>query len=140
MVDGERIGARLDRLERLIEQLEEVRAAGEDAYLADERIRAMTERWLQLAVQACIDVGAQLIGELSAAAPADYAGVFRALADAGHLDVELSDRLARAAGLRNVLVHLYLELDDRRVFEALGQLDDLRAFAGAAQRLADTGG
>jgi uncharacterized protein YutE (UPF0331/DUF86 family) len=140
LVDGEQIGARLARLERLIEQLEDVRAGGEDAYLADERVRAMTERWLQLAIQACIDVGAQLVSELSAAAPADYAGVFKALAEAGHLEVELADRLARAAGLRNVLVHLYLELDDRQVFTALGRLDDLRAFAGTTQRLADTDG
>jgi len=37
LVDAERIGARLDRIERLIERLEEVRAAGEGAYLADDR-------------------------------------------------------------------------------------------------------
>ncbi len=140
LVDGEQAGARLARLERLVEQLEEVRAEGEAAYLADERLRAMTERWLQLAIQACIDIGAQLVSELSADAPADYAGVFKALADAGALEVELADRLARAAGLRNVLVHLYLDLDDRQVFAALGRLGDLRAFARAAQRLADADG
>lgn len=139
MVDGDRIGARIDRLERLIEQLEEVRASGEGAYLADDRVRAMTERWLQLAIQACIDVGAQLVSELSADAPADYAGVFRALAEAGHLDAGLADRLARAARMRNLLVHMYLDLDHRRVFAALSELDDLRAFARAAQRIADSG-
>lgn len=92
MVDGDRIGARIDRLERLIERLEEVRQAGEDAYLADERVRAMTERWLQLAIQTCIDVGAQLVSELSAAPPEDYAGVFKALADAGHIEADLAER------------------------------------------------
>lgn len=137
MVDGEWIGARLARLERLIEQLEDVKAAGETAYLQDETIRAVTERRLQVAIQACIDIAAQLVSELSADAPADYAGVFRALADGGHLDAALADRLARAAGLRNVLVHMYLDIDDREVFAALGRLDDLRAFAREAQRLAD---
>ena len=139
MVDVERIGSRLDRLERLIELLDEVRGEGLDAYLADERLRAMTERWLQLAIQACIDVGAQLVSELAVDPPTDYAGVFRGLAAAGHIDKDLGDTLAAAAGQRNVLVHMYLDIDDREVFRALDRLDDLRSFAAAAQALADRG-
>ncbi len=135
MVDAERIGARLGRLEWLLERLEQVRAGGEQAYLADERARAMTERWLQLAIQTCIDVGAQLVSELSVDPPSDYAGVFRALAAAGHIAPELASRLAGAAGQRNVLVHMYLDVDDREVFASLGRLDDLREFAQVAERL-----
>lgn len=137
MVDADRIGTRLDRLERLLERLEEIRSGGEEAYLADDRTRAMAERWLQLAIQACIDIGAQLVSELSVDPPSDYGGVFRSLGAAGHLDQDLAERLARAAGQRNVLVHMYLDLDDREVFASLGRLDDLRAFAQAAQQLAD---
>ncbi len=137
MVDADRIGARLDRLERLLERLAAVHARGEEAYLTDDGVRAATERWLQLAIQACIDIGAQLVSELSVDPPSDYGGVFRALAAAGHLDQDLAEKLARAAGLRNLLVHMYLDLDDREVFASLARLDDLRAFALAAQQLAD---
>lgn len=139
MVDAERVGSRLDRLERLIELLEEVRAGGEEKYLADERLRAMTERWLQLSIQACIDIGAQLVSELSVEPPSDYAGVFRGLVAAGHLDPDLGESLAAAAGQRNVLVHMYLDIDDRAVFSALDRLDDIRRFAAKAQSLADRG-
>ncbi|MGI8945174.1 MAG: type VII toxin-antitoxin system HepT family RNase toxin [Thermoleophilaceae bacterium] len=139
MVDAERIGARLDRLEHLIERLDRVRARGERAYLESEEQRAMTERWLQLAIQACIDMGAQIVSELSVSAPSDYAAVFKALADAGVVGPELGDRLAAAARQRNVLVHLYMDIDDRAVFATLSRLDDLRAFAAAVQRLADEG-
>ncbi len=139
MVDAERISARLGRLEHLLERLEGVREVGEDAYRADERTQAMTERWLQLALQACIDIGAQLASELSVEAPSDYAAIFRNLARAGYLDAELAERLAAGARQRNLLVHLYLEIDDREVFASLGRLDDLRAFAAAAQALADAG-
>ncbi len=137
MVDVERIGSRLDRLERLVELLDGVRAEGEQAYLQDERLRAMTERWLQLAIQTCIDIGAQLVSELSVEPPADYAGVFRSLAAGGHVEHDLGEALAAAAGQRNVLVHMYLDIDDREVFASLDRLDDLRRFAAAAQRLAD---
>lgn len=66
MVDASRVEARVQRLEELIERLDEVRQAGEDAYLADEQKRAATERWLQVAVQICIDLGTQLVTEQSA--------------------------------------------------------------------------
>jgi uncharacterized protein YutE (UPF0331/DUF86 family) len=139
LVDAERIDSRLGRLEHLIELLDEVRAGGLDVYLADERLRAMTERWLQLAIQTCIDIGAQLVSELAVDPPSDYAGVFRSLADGGHIDKDLGDVLAAAAGQRNVLVHMYLDIDDREVFAALDRLDALRSFAAAAQSLADRG-
>lgn len=45
------------------------------------------------------------------------------------LDKDLAARLGDAAGLRNILVHDYLELDDTVVWGALGHLDDLRRFA-----------
>jgi uncharacterized protein YutE (UPF0331/DUF86 family) len=135
LVDGETQLARLQRLERLIDQLERVRAGGECAYLADEDLRMMSERRLELAIQICIDIGAHLVSEFSAPPPSDYAGIFRSLADSGHLDRDLGARLSDAARQRNLLVHLYLEIDDSRVFAAFGHLDDLRAFAAVVQRL-----
>ncbi len=139
MVDAERLGARLGRLEHLIERLEEVRAGGEGAYMADEALRAATERWLQLAEQIVIDIGAGLVSELSVPPPSDYGGIFKALAEAGALPPGLAERLGDAARQRNLLVHLYLDLDDRRVFASLVRLDDLREFAAVAQRVAEGG-
>lgn len=138
MVDADRVEARIQRLEELIERLDEVRRAGEDAYLADERQRAATERWLQVAVQICIDLGTQLVSEQSARPPSDYAEVFKILGETGVIPSELAQRLADAAKQRNLIVHLYLEIDDRSVFASLAHLDDLREFAASLQRLADS--
>lgn len=46
---------------------------------------------------------------------------------------ELSERLGEAVGMRNILVHGYLEVDDGAVWDALDRLDDLRLFAAFAQ-------
>ena len=59
----------------------------------------------------------------------------RTIRDAGHLDRELGTRLADAARQRNLLIHLYLKIDDSKVFASLGHLDDLRAFAAVVQQL-----
>jgi uncharacterized protein YutE (UPF0331/DUF86 family) len=132
LVDVESISNQLERLERLIELLAEVRFGGKPDYLA-ERLRAATERWLQLAHQACLVLGAHLVSELSAPPPADYPGIFRSLADAGHLDADLARRLITMARQRTV--HAYLDVDDEIVFESLDHLDDLREFAAAVQIL-----
>lgn len=139
MVDGEAQLARLQQLERLIEPLEQVLLGGEAAYLANEDLRMMSERRLELAIQICIDIGAHLVSELSTPPPSDYAGIFRALADAGQLDPDLAARLSAAARQRNLLIHLYLEIDDSKVFASLRQLDDLRAFAAVVTRLVNEG-
>jgi uncharacterized protein YutE (UPF0331/DUF86 family) len=140
LVDGERLLARLARLDSLIEHVDRVRARGFEAYLADADSRLAAERGLQLAIQICIDVGTQLMVELRVRTASDYAGVFLNLGKAGHLPADLAERMAEAARLRNLLVHLYLDVDDKKVFAALGQLDDLREFARVAQELADRDG
>lgn len=50
-----------------------------------------------------------------------------------NLEPDLAERLAEAVGMRNILVHGYLEVDDEAVWDALERLDDLRAFAAFAQ-------
>jgi uncharacterized protein YutE (UPF0331/DUF86 family) len=126
LVDASRVEARIQRLEELIERLDEVREAGEDAYLADEQQRAATERWLQVAVQICIDLGTQLVTEQSARPPSDYADVFKILGEKEVIPRDLAQRLS---------VHLYLEIDDHSVFASLAHLDDLREFAASLERL-----
>lgn len=134
MVDDQRAEARLGRLEQAIERLESVRAGGEGAYLADADLRSATERRLEVAIQICIDLGAQVVAEISAPMPSDYADIFKVLGDKELLARDLAARLGDAARQRNLLVHLYMEVDDKAVFGSLAYLDDLRRFATFAAR------
>lgn len=52
------------------------------------------------------------------APPADYRSSFTDLADHGILDRDLAERLAAWAGLRNVLVQLYIDIDVTTVARA----------------------
>ncbi|MDQ3720982.1 MAG: DUF86 domain-containing protein [Actinomycetota bacterium] len=132
MVDPDRIHERLGRLDRMLALLEAAREGGESTYLTDLDLRLKTERALQLALQICIDTGAHLIAELGLQPAEDYRGVFESLGVARVIDRDLARRLGRSAGLRNLLVHGYADVEDRLIWEALGHLDDLRAFARAA--------
>lgn len=84
------------------------------------------------AVQVVIDLAVSSCVRLGLGSPATYADAFRLLAGAGVIDAGVADRLARAAGFRNLLVHADATLDLRRVHAiATDGPADLRAFLAA---------
>lgn len=88
------------------------------------------------AVQIVLDLATSACLRLKLGAPADYGDAFRRLADAGHLDAALAQRLRLAAGFRNVVAHAYEQLDMTRVYRAAREGPaDLLAFLGALSRV-----
>jgi uncharacterized protein YutE (UPF0331/DUF86 family) len=84
------------------------------------------------AVQVVIDLAVSTCVRVGLGSPPTYADAFRQLADAGVIADELAQRLARAAGFRNLVVHGYGQLDLRRVHAvAVAGPADLRAFLAA---------
>ena len=139
MVDADSVFAKLARLDSLLSVLEDARARGKAAATSDVHLQLEVERALQVSIQICIDIGAHLVSELGLKPAEDYQGVFASLSAHGMIDADLADRLGDAAGLRNLLVHDYGDIDHARLWDTLGELDDLRAFASAAERLARGG-
>lgn len=70
------------------------------------------------AVQVVIDLAVAACVRLGLGSPPTYGDAFRQLADGQVISAELADRLARAAGFRNLIGHGYGQLDLRRVHEA----------------------
>ncbi len=84
------------------------------------------------AVQIAIDLALAACLRFDLGAPPTYADAFRRLQTTGIIDGTLADRLARAAGFRNVVAHVYDTLDMTRVHRAATDgPDDLRAFLKA---------
>ena len=136
MVDADSVYSKLGRLDSLLAVLEDVRTRGERAVVSDVHVQLEAERALQVSIQICIDLGAHLISELGLKPPEDYQSVFASLAQAGVIEPDLAARLADAAGLRNLLVHDYGEIDHQRLWGTLGELDALRDFAKAVEAVA----
>ncbi len=131
LVDAEIVDRRLREIGRRLGALREVRTHGETTFLADLALQAQAERHLQLALQCAIDIALHILADDTDRTPEDYGTAFRELAAVGILDRELADRLRLGAGLRNVLVHAYLDVDPTRIWTHLGRLDDLEDFAHA---------
>ncbi|HYZ07812.1 MAG TPA: HepT-like ribonuclease domain-containing protein [Pseudonocardiaceae bacterium] len=91
------------------------------------------------AVQVVIDLAVSTCVRLGVGSPPTYADAFRRLADAQVLPRDLADRLARAAGFRNLVVHAYGRLDLQRIHAmAVAGPADLRAFLVALRDHADS--
>jgi uncharacterized protein YutE (UPF0331/DUF86 family) len=93
---------------------------------------------LWLAVQLVIDLATAICVNSGLGAPDTYRDAFERLARAGKLDADLADRVARAAGFRNLVAHAYENIDVDRVHAtAVNGPRDLRAFLKAASRIVE---
>lgn len=137
MVDRDAFDRRLAKLEDLLRDLRRLAQRDLEAYLGDRGLQAQAERWLQLAAECAIDLANQLIAERGWRTPRTYRESFEVLRDERILEAALADTMSRWAGLRNVLTHLYLDVDQRRIHAVLQVgLDDLERFAAAISRAA----
>ena len=87
--------------------------------------RKASERLLQQAIEAALDINAHIIAELGLRVPDEYYGAFVKLGELGVLSSELANSLAPSAGLRNRLVHEYAGLDDAKVLGSIAVMLDL---------------
>jgi uncharacterized protein YutE (UPF0331/DUF86 family) len=106
-----RIGNKASVIERCLQRVED-EYEGDPANLRDDITRqdAIILN-LQRACQAAIDLAMHLVREHGLGVPQESREAFALLDDAGHLDTELSDRLQRMVGFRNVAVHDYQDLN-----------------------------
>lgn len=137
MVEPERVRRRLRELDRRLALLDGLHRGDRAAYLADVATQAQVERHLQLALQAAIDVALHLAADTPGRAVEGYGDAFVALGESGALPVDLAGRMRTAAGLRNVLVHGYVDVEPTLVWASLDGLGDLRDFALAVDRSLD---
>ena len=137
MVDRHVVQARMAKIREYVALLRRIRRqADEEHFIKDPLIYGNAERYLQLAIQAVLDVSHHIVGDMRMSLPADNKELFDVLASHKVLPRPLSKRLVSMAGFRNVLVHEYLEIDRRRVYRALGaDLRDFERFVEAVSKL-----
>ncbi len=140
MVDAEIFQRRLAKLETLLADLRSLATTPRDEYLADRARQAEAERWLHLAAECVLDLAHHLIADRGWRASSSYRDAIRVLREEGVVDEPLASELEQWAGLRNVLVHLYLDVDHAIIFDILhNDLDQLQHFAEAVSRAAGDG-
>jgi uncharacterized protein YutE (UPF0331/DUF86 family)/predicted nucleotidyltransferase len=134
-IDRDRVIEFLRLISADVQDLREKAQISKEEYLQTRNVQAIVERRLQTAIESCLNIGNHLIARLGLRPPQDYGDVFRILRDAYILPSECAEAMVDMARFRNLLVHLYWQLDYERIYDSLqGRLASLDAFASHIAR------
>jgi uncharacterized protein YutE (UPF0331/DUF86 family) len=106
-------------------------------FQTDRDTRNMVLHAMLLAIQSAIDIATEVIVGEGLKRPASYRETFGILESNGILPQDLAKSLSNLAGFRNVLVHIYWDLDLEQVYSILQRdlpvlqeyLTEMKAFA-----------
>jgi len=111
-----------ERVERLHSLSQRIKSFEE--YEGSSDLKDLAERNLQLAIEACLDIGKIIISEENLEEPKDNKGIFAVLASSDIIDEKHLAFLVPMAGTRNILVHGYDKIDDGLVYGILKKHTD----------------
>jgi len=130
MKSSDAILRKLSSMKRCVDYLKSLDPENLDLEYDYER-RSAVERNFQLAIESAIDTGEIIISEEGFERPDDYRSTFLVLGKHSILPKDFAEKFAPAAGFRNVLVHMYDEVDLGVLEEFLTEkLEDFEEFAG----------
>lgn len=137
-VNPDVVRTRSAEIEESVQRLETLAALPLSDFLSDRDAQDIASYRLLVAIEAALALCYHVSSRQLRTTPADYAGCFSLLGEAGILTPKLTERLESMAKFRNLLVHVYWKVDYRRVHAAMREnLGDLRAFAASIVALLD---
>lgn len=135
-MDADTIRARLARLDQQLAFLETYVDVDEAEFLADHCIHSTVERDLHIAIECVLDIANHITVSEALGEPASYRDCILLLINKGFLPRQFAESFASVASFRNILVHDYVELNRRLVFQFLTEkLEDFRTFANHMKNL-----
>lgn len=130
-IDRKTITNLLEYLDAEIRILEKSKVTSDALNEAENRLFTdATKHRMQIAIEIVINLAEHIVAGLNLGKPEFAKELFPLLAQEKIIDSELSEKLRNAVGLRNILVHMYREVNlDILADSATTGLNDLRNFA-----------
>lgn len=119
MVDPQKARAMLAHYRRYRGYLDRLAERDDDELRSDFAVMGGLQHYLLLTIESLLDLAGHLISSEGWEPPRSYADTFRVLRDEGLIPPDLAERLMAMARFRNVLVHMYADVDEDRVLAVL---------------------
>lgn len=127
--DHETMVKLVSELRKNVARLQELSMLTEAEFLKDPDKIGSAKYHFIVAIESCIDMCNHVISRNGFRAPEDYGDTFRVMNEEGALEPDFSDDLVNMAKFRNRLVHIYLEVENKQVYEILqDRLNDFKKF------------
>jgi len=126
VVKVEVIRKRLTKMDAYLTILQKMKGYSFDEFNVNPEIYGSCERFLQLAIEATLDIGNHLIADLNLGEVNWYRDIPILMEQNGYISDPLKEKWIRMIGFRNTLVHDYVEIDRKIVYEILqNNIDDI---------------
>ncbi len=129
MTDRELVESKIDVMMKNLEYLDEIRNLDVEYFLGSFEKKQAAKHSLQEVIEASLDIANHVISSEGWSRAETYAEMFERLCDNQVIDKSLRDKLADMARFRNLLVHRYGTIDEKRLFVIIMEnLDDVHSF------------
>ena len=135
MVDATVVATKVAAVRDAVARIRETLPPDPGAFEADRTAREVVILNLFVALQETVALATHWLADAGLDVPGSYREIFLDLAERGLVPGDLAQRLASAAGFRNLVAHQYGVLDPRRVHAmAASELEDLLEFCRVVGR------
>lgn len=140
MIDRDILLSKAEAIRRHIKRVIDKRNVDIEAFIKDIDRQESILFNLQMAIQNCIDMAAHIISEEGLGVPSSAGEMFYLLEENGYLDRDITEKMIKAVGFRNIMVHEYGRIDLKQVFQfAQKDVEDLNQYiASIFERLGFT--
>lgn len=118
-MDKDLVRRKLARLNMYIDELAPIAQKSFNEYLSKHYFKFSAERLIQLIVECASDINNHVVVESGKRPPEDYTSSFVRAAEVGLISHELAQKIKGAGGMRNIIVHEYMDIDDEKVYGTL---------------------
>lgn len=117
MVDVDLIIAKADAVKKHLKRIEKKSDIAFEKFLEDIDAQESIFFNLQMAIQNCLDIAAHIISDESLGVPGSNNDMFYLLDENHYIEKETTEKMVKAVGFRNLIVHEYAKLDMRQVYD-----------------------
>ena len=129
VIDRGKVESRIYYIKQNLEKLYKLRGLAQQDFLRDYRNHDAAKYNLQVIIEALIDIGNHIISRKKLPIPDSNADTFRILSQNGIIPVEKLSRYEAMAKLRNMVVHLYQDINEEEIFHIIkNDLSDIEYF------------
>lgn len=129
MVDKDVILAKIGSVKKYLKRIKNVSKISLQTFLNDIDVQDIILFNIQLAVQNCIDIAAHIVSQEDMGMPGSTNEMFYLLEDNNYINNLLTEKMVKAVGFRNLIVHEYGKLDLKRAYDiSQNNINDLNDF------------
>ncbi len=136
MIENELIEKKIDTIEEKLKYLNKNKKIPQEKFLKSYEKTQAVKHTLQETIEATIDIANHILAAKKLGRSETYSEMFQKLAENNLIKKELADKLSDMAKFRNLLVHQYAKIDDKKVYDILQEnLKDIEKFLKEIEKL-----